>query len=506
MNRPLKKLRRQFIITMMSIVTLFLVAIFSVQYFSSKKEMDQSSENALNIALDIKGNFRNDFSKSDRPDSPNSLNKPEDSSQNNPQNNSQNSPQNEPRPSDGSYGRMMDRFGDRTARRAVLVVNISSDGSIEPIRNDMFYMEDDYVTEVVEATPYKKILAEETSDSSDSDNSDNSSISDNSDNSNNSNNTSYKKSKSYKLSDYNLRYMLRIENGTTYIAYVDESENNSTLSSLLKRSLLISLGIFIIMLILSFYLSRKVLKPVEKAWNDQKRFVADASHELKTPLAVILSNTDMIIKSSDRNSEKNSRRLDNVKMESERMKELVQELLEVARGDIDKKESIKEDINLSELLNDELLVWDPVFFEAGKNLESDIEEDIHIQGDSTAIKRLYGILIDNALKYSDEKSTVNVSLKSISKSAVKSNAKATTSKHHSGSAHIQLQVSNKGTPLTKEQCQKIFERFYRTDASREDTPGYGLGLSIAEKIVQTHGGSITAESNGTDTNTFYVIL
>ncbi len=455
MNRSLKKLRNQFIITMMSIVILFLMTIFVIQYFSSANEMKTSSENSLKFALDS-AKERMEFAnnESDKPDMP----------EMDPQNfpGGASSTDSEPDkmlpPGFGDNmpgGRLMDNFGDKFARTPVLLVRVSEDGEFESIRNDIFYMEDEYIDEVLKATPYSEV-----------------------------------DDKSHVMSEYHMRYMIRTEGSDTFIAYVDESDNHSTLSSLLKRSVLISSGVIIVMFILSLFLSKRVLAPVEKTWDDQRRFIADASHELKTPLAVIMSNADMISKSSDKNSERNMRRIDNVKTESERMKELVNELLEVARGDVESRDTIKEDINFSELLDDEVMVWEPTCYEAGRPLESDITPDLHLTGDATKLKRLVGILIDNAIKYSTQNTPIQVKL--------------SHSSH--GTSRIKLKVSNKGTPLSEEECHKIFERFYRADESREATPGYGLGLSIATNIVAEHGGTIKAYSDGKDTNTFSITM
>ncbi|MCR5213500.1 MAG: HAMP domain-containing histidine kinase [Eubacterium sp.] len=443
--KELKRLRIEFVIVVMGIVVVFLMTIFSIQYYSSQKEMSDNIMKALEIAIDEKDNQQNnkwrDNQWGGRPEDGQDMHTPEPA---------------------------MDDFGDRFNRVSVLLVRVSEDGSMETVRNDMFYMENSYIEEIFEATPY----SEELSKSSDSG-----------------------KIVHGELSDYSLRYGIKRDetDGYIYIAYADVSSDKTILSSMLKRSILISLGVIIVMFGLSIVFSKKVLKPVEKAWEDQKRFVADASHELKTPLAVILSNTDMMMKSKDRNSDRNGRRLDNIKIESERMKELVQELLEIARGDMSDKEFIKEDVNFSELVDEELLVWDPTYFEAGKSLESSLDEDIHINGDPVKLRRLVGILVDNALKYSCDASTVKVSL---SRNAGTSNHK----KNHV----IRLAVENKGNALSKEECNKIFERFYRADKSRESTSGYGLGLSIAVSIVEEHKGSIRAESDGVNTNTFVV--
>lgn len=471
----LRKLRIEFVLVMMGIVILFLVAIFSVQIISSRREMKTNSDNALEMALEekTKPDFKPDGFELENIDNDDVYEGDDqdgddddhDSDDIGTVDNNDGDMESTELPN-GSIGgpafggRMMDRFYDNTTRTAVLVARVDYTGGISTVRNDMFYMEEDYIEELVSSTPYNVDIDEWTS---------------------------------CELQDYHMRYMIDREGSDTYIAYVDESESNNTLSSLIRKSILISVVVTIVMLILSLFLSRLVLRPVEKAWEDQKRFVADASHELKTPLAVILSNTEMMVKSQDRNTDKNQRRLDNIRIESERMKELVQELLEIARGDISNKHLVREDVNLSDLIEGEILVWDPTYYEAGQTLEQSIDQDIHITGDSTKLRRLINILIDNALKYSDEHSTVRVSL----------SREGTGGRKRNG---ILLKVENKGQPLTREECTRIFERFYRADKSRESISGYGLGLSIAVGIAREHNAEIYAESDGVDTNYFCVLF
>ena len=458
---PLKKLRREFIIVMMSIVIIFLMAIFSVFCISYRREQVKSSENAIRIAMDqsaINNWTQFGFGQNGMFEG-----------------------------KDIPGRRMMDQFGDMTTRTPVLVVKIDEQQNITAVRNDMFYMGQSYIEEVVAATSYKDCENYEPGFPMIGMPEDNGNVENNTDGAFSFDELNENKIRTYKLDDYHLRYAVHTEDNIYYIAYIDESENDSRMTTILRNSILISLGVIIIMFIISLFLSKRVLKPVEKAWDDQRRFVADASHELKTPLAVIISNSDMMNKSQDKNSEKNKRRLENIRIESGRMKELVNELLEVARGDMGARELVREDVNLSELAEDEILVWEPIYYESGKNIESDIAEDIHITGDGTKLRRLVGILVDNALKYSSEGSSVNVGL----------------SKSEDG---IVIKVENKGKALTDEECKKIFERFYRVDSSRETIPGYGLGLSIAVSIVNEHGGSIEALSDGIDTNTFKAIL
>ena len=261
------------------------------------------------------------------------------------------------------------------------------------------------------------------------------------------------------------------------------------------------------MFVLSIWLSRITTRPVERAWDDQRRFVADASHELKTPLTVIMSNTDMVDRSLQRlvdeaepeaertdislsKLQRNLHRMDNVREESLRMKELIGELLEVARGDVGQHPENFSDVSLSEVADDALLTWEAVFFEAGKTLIGEVEPDIMINGDRVLLRRLIEILLDNALKYSKEKSRVTLSLKREKKS---------------GRRTAHLSVANEGTPMTAEELSHLFDRFYRADSSREKTAGYGLGLSIADGIVEAHKGTIRAEATA-DGNVFHVIL
>ena len=543
--KELKKLRIEFVLVFMGIVVIFLMTIFSIQYYSSSKEYRENTVKALEIALNEKRNMR--WNRENQgfgwkpednmaPVDGSSEEWPEEvtegQSEGQPEEVTEGQSEGQPEevtegitagPFEGQMGNndslmndkmgnMMDKFGDDTSRVSILLVElIAADEAdsqeaadtdvadskeaddtgvvvsgetddtdvvasektnetvagdleednydIQTIRNDMFYMEDTYIQEIVQATPYENEIAALTYPG---------------------------EMRHGELEDYGLRFCLQKDSmdGQIYIAYADVSSAKNMLSSMLKRSILISLGVIIVMLILSIFLSRKVLKPVEKAWSDQKRFVADASHELKTPLAVIISNTDMMMKSGDRNSDKNARRLDNIRIESERMKELVQELLEVARGDISEKELIKEEVQLSELVEEELLVWDPIYYEAGKELISEIDENIRMTGDPAKLRRLVGILVDNALKYSFDGSTVRVRL----------SGKSITGIHKKGDHSICLTVENEGNALTEEECSKIFERFYRADKSREKISGYGLGLSIAVSIVEEHNGTIKASS------------
>lgn len=224
------------------------------------------------------------------------------------------------------------------------------------------------------------------------------------------------------------------------------------------------------------------MRPVETAWNQQKQFVGDASHELKTPLTVILSNADMILTHPREDPE---RWAQNILAEAQHMKGLTQDLLSLARSESSDCSPVLETVDLSYLVTDSVLSFEPAAFEQGHELLHEEEPDLTVQGDASALSQLCGILLDNALKYSSPGGSVRVSLKAAGKLA-------------------RLTVSNEGIPIPKEDLTRIFERFYRSDPARHGE-GYGLGLAIAQRIAEQHRGKIWAESaNGV--NNFTVTL
>ena len=483
-NPVLRRLRIEFIITMMSIVVAFLLIIFGFQYITSKRTMEDDSLNAMNRALNNtafpwnRDDFKPDGSTDlpSQPDGDVPPSKPEDSDDETSDNDDDNDDpddMNDDRKDHFGHGSgdyHIADFKNRQDRVATLVAYYETDGSVNVARNNIFFIDTEDVSSlVVSAVSRDKDTG--------------------------------------KIDDHNLRYMKKtMANGTIAVAFADISNEEALLSSELARSLWIGLGVFAVMLALSFWLSRITTRPVERAWNDQRRFVADASHELKTPLTVIMSNTDMVERSlkglvdeaepdaestdiSVRKLQRNLHRVDNVKEESLRMKELIGELLEVARGDVGHHADSFVELSLSEIAEDSLLTWESVFFEAGKTLKGQVEPNLSLTGDRTLLRRLIEILVDNALKYSKEGSEVTLSLKK--------------EKIHGNKRQIHLSVANEGTPLTREEISHLFDRFYRADSSREKTSGYGLGLSIAESIVTAHHGKIWAEPSETG-NVFHV--
>ena len=157
-----------------------------------------------------------------------------------------------------------------------------------------------------------------------------------------------------------------------------------------------------------------------------------------------------------------------------------------------KEKTVFEEVSLSEVAEDSVLSWEAIYFEDDKKLTAEIDEGLIIKGDRTKIRRLMDILIDNAKKYSFEKSEVILSLKK--------------GKYKGRKEGIIFSVTDHGTPLSEEEISHLFERFYRADKTREVTNGYGLGLTIAESIAKEHKARIWAESDGKEVNRFSVLF
>lgn len=282
------------------------------------------------------------------------------------------------------------------------------------------------------------------------------------------------------LDEYNLRYCFVPSPMGRTIAFADISGEKVMLDNLMQTCIIISLISLGVFFALSIFLANWAVKPVAKAWEQQKQFIADASHELKTPLTVIMTNAEML---NEKGKDKFSETI--LKM-SKRMRGLVESMLELARADNGTMVLSFTDFDLSETVSDAILPFEPLFFEKGLVLVSDIESGIRVRGDKSRLCQVFDILLDNAMKYASGNSEVFVTLKRQGNSAV-------------------VLVSSRGEALSKQEQKLIFDRFYRVDKSRTDGHSYGLGLSIAKSIIAEHKGKIWAESeNGV--NTFFVKL
>lgn len=255
------------------------------------------------------------------------------------------------------------------------------------------------------------------------------------------------------------------------IIFVNDSFTDTANGNLLKASLLAGTVIWFILFVLIIIVSGYIIKPVSENMERQKQFISNASHELKTPVTVISATIDIISskKGSDRWTEC-------IKEQAKKMKLLVSELLDLSRlleAHTDKKSFSVYDI--SSTVSSSVLYFESLFFESGKTLKQDIEESISMRCDENKIAQLVGILMDNALKYSDSNSEICFSLYKEKDNAV-------------------IKCSNLCSDFSANNIPKLFDRFYRSDNDRiHEQDGFGLGLSIAQAIAELHGGSISAD-------------
>ena len=284
------------------------------------------------------------------------------------------------------------------------------------------------------------------------------------------------------IDSYNLRYLRRDNGFFQRIAFVDISMEKNTLDDMARSFLQIGGVVVVILLGISALLAWWATKPVETALRQQRQFLSDASHELKTPLTVILSNAELL--SGAALEPRPARWADNIHSEAGQMKALVEEMLTLARADNMPRTAVHTVQSLTDIVTDTVLSFEPVAFEAGKTLTSQIAEAVEVEGDGDKLRRLAGVLLDNAVKYADDGTTVKVKLEKADRRA-------------------RLTVINRCVPIPPEQLRRLFERFYRADASRGEKSGFGLGRPIAASIVEEHKGTIKAESD--DLSTRFIV-
>ncbi len=260
-------------------------------------------------------------------------------------------------------------------------------------------------------------------------------------------------------------------NSGKYLIMIDTSIIRNSLLMILLKSLIIIFISEIAVLLISKKITEWITKPVEESFNKQKDFIANASHELKTPLAVIIASTDCISE-----NKKNKKWLDNIKNESEKMNNLITRLLDLSKSETIKQDGMKMN-NLSKIIEKRAVIFESLAYEKKVKIETNIKNNVMFKCSSHDLDEVISILIDNAIKHSEENTTINVNL-------------------YEDKNNITIEVINKGNEITKEESTKIFERFYRADKSRNrEENRYGLGLSIAKNIVENYNGKIKASSN-----------
>ncbi|MDR1134659.1 MAG: HAMP domain-containing histidine kinase [Clostridiales Family XIII bacterium] len=251
------------------------------------------------------------------------------------------------------------------------------------------------------------------------------------------------------------------------LVFAERSIEINLLSHLTRTSLWAAGAVSLVLACLSAFFAKWMVAPVKTAFDKQREFISDASHELKTPLTIISANVEVL-----QNEIGENQRLSHIKAQSDRMNGLVHELLSLAKADEERTGLIRSEFDLSSAILNTVLEFESRAFEEGKQYLYSIDEGIRYVGDEKQIKQLAGILIDNAIRYSDAAGQVKASLLK-------------------EGGHSRITVFNTGIGVADEEHDKIFERFYRCDESRSrETGGYGIGLSIAGAIVKAHKGKM----------------
>lgn len=264
---------------------------------------------------------------------------------------------------------------------------------------------------------------------------------------------------------HNLLYRIADKGNYILIAFLDNTVVLNSAGTLVNYTLIFGAVTLVILFFIARYLASRIVQPLEESYQKQRQFISDAGHELKTPVAVVNANVELLSRQL-----KDNQWLDNIQYENERMSALITQLLDLARTE--NVTPPMEELDFSHLVTGEMLPFETIAYEQGLRLVSEITPDLCVHGNSVQLKQLVSILIDNAISHSDNGKQVSVVLKKVKNHAI-------------------LSVINDGAPIPEEERKQLFERFYRTDDARSDHgQHYGLGLAIAKAIVETHKGSI----------------
>ena len=284
----------------------------------------------------------------------------------------------------------------------------------------------------------------------------------------------------------NLSYMKRTIPNGTLISFVSREHLNTRVRESVSQSSLAALVSLLLFLYISKRLADIAIAPVEQAWEQQKQFLADASHDLKTPLTVILANNNILSSHKDETVGSQMKWVESTNEEAGRMSDLINKMLELAKNESTKEELRFGRADLSETVENAILQFEVVAFEKNITIESGIQPGIVVKTHRATVSKILEILFDNAIKYSNENEKIAVTL-------------------YQSSKKVYFSINNKGEYIKEDELPHIFERFYRTNKERE-VGGHGLGLSLAKKKCDMLGAKIEVESNPEDGTTFTIIF
>lgn len=264
-----------------------------------------------------------------------------------------------------------------------------------------------------------------------------------------------------------LLYLVTQKSGYKLVMFMDNTIVQERMSMLLRNTVIFGGAAMVALFFLAVYLAKRIVRPLEESYQKQKQFISDAGHELKTPVAVVSANAELLEREVGENQW-----LSNIQYENERMGSLVKQLLNLAK--MENVQVQTELLDFSHLVSGEILPFESVIFERGLELKTDIAPNLFVNGDSGKLKQLVAILLDNAIDHGENGGEVIVLLRS---------------EHNAA----KLSVINDGIQIPKEYRAHLFERFFRGDGSRCDSGHFGLGLAIAKAVTDAHNGKISVD-------------
>ncbi len=293
----------------------------------------------------------------------------------------------------------------------------------------------------------------------------------------------------FQLDGSSWAFLIQLHGDNTIMSFVDVTERQALLDRLLITFIIVLIASLLLIFIISFILTQRSIKPIRESFQKQKQFIADASHELKTPLAVIGTNVDLLLRQTEKQENESSKWLKYIKSEVKRMSGLVKDLLDLTRVE-DSHEPLKSAVpyNLSEQIEGLLLGMEGFVFEKQLHLKYEVEKDLMVAGNKEQLSQVVITLLDNAVKYSEKDTDITLQV-------------------YRQGQKIHVTVSNTGAGISQDDLPYIFDRFYRGDKSRNrDQNSFGLGLAIAQAIVKNHRGTIDCTSRSGELTIFTVKL
>jgi len=284
----------------------------------------------------------------------------------------------------------------------------------------------------------------------------------------------------------NLKFLKLSKSYGFIIVFMENSIEKTVYKSLIIASLSIGFISLALVFLISLFLANKAIIPIKNSWEKQNVFIADASHELRTPLAVLNSSLEIVMENGSETVQSQFKWLNNVQWEISRMTKLVNDLLFLAQADVE--EMPISPLNISDIIYKTYEIFKPLADKKGLNLMFDSTQDVVVPGNLGRIQQLLNIMLDNAIKHTPSGGNIELKLQL-------------------GESTYELIIKDDGEGISKDERDKIFQRFYRVDKSRSKSQGgTGLGLSIAECIVKEHRGVIKVSSTLGKGTEFHVIL